>query len=97
MKLLVYGSKGWIGTQFMSLVEKYNTIEGKSRLDNIDAVKKELKEMNRGKEGHRYVYPESFMEALGYCHLYLHLLFRQTEGLIKSKASCASLSSACTL
>ena len=44
MKLLVYGSKGWIGTQFMSLVEKYNTIEGKSRLDNIDAVKKELKE-----------------------------------------------------
>ena len=44
MKLLVYGSKGWIGTQFMSLVEKYNTIEGKSRLDNIDAVEKELKE-----------------------------------------------------
>ena len=42
MKLLVYGSKGWIGTQFMSLVEKYNTIEGKSRLDNIDAVKKEI-------------------------------------------------------
>ncbi len=25
----------------------------------------ELKEMNRRKEGHQYVYPESFMEALG--------------------------------
>ena len=44
----------------------------------------ELKEMNRGKEGHQYVYPESFMEALGYCHAYLHLPYRQTEGLIKS-------------
>ena len=42
MKLLVYGSKGWIGTQFMSLIEKYNTTEGKSRLDNIDAVEREL-------------------------------------------------------
>ncbi len=25
----------------------------------------ELKEMNHNKKGHRYVYPESFMEALG--------------------------------
>ena len=40
--------------------------------------------MNRRKEGRRYVYSETFMEALGYCHLYLHLPFRQTEGLIKS-------------
>ena len=44
----------------------------------------ELKEMNRGKEGSRYQYPESFMESLGYIHLYLGLPFRQTEGLIKS-------------
>ena len=52
--------------------------------DVIDSWSQELKEMNRGKEGHQYVYPESFMEALGYCHAYLHLPFRQTEGLIKS-------------
>lgn len=52
--------------------------------DVIESWSQELKEMNRGKEGHRYVYPESFMEALGYCHVYLHLPFRQTEGLIKS-------------
>jgi len=52
--------------------------------DAMEQWSVELKEMNRGKEGHRYQYPESFMEALGYCHLYLHLPFRQTEGLIKS-------------
>ena len=44
----------------------------------------ELKEMNHKKEGRRYVYPDSFMEALGYCHAYLHLPYRQTEGLIRS-------------
>lgn len=55
--------------------------------DAIDSWSKELKEMNHKKEGHQFVYPESFMEALGYCHLYLHLPFRQTEGLIKSHLS----------
>ena len=52
--------------------------------DAIDSWSTELKEMNHKKEGHQFVYPESFMEALGCCHLYLHLPFRQTEGLIKS-------------
>ena len=52
--------------------------------DAMEQWDAELKEMNRGKEGRRYVYPESFMEALGYCHAYLHLPYRQTEGLIKS-------------
>lgn len=52
--------------------------------DVIESWSQELKEMNRGKEGNRFVYPESFMEALGYVHLYLGLPFRQTEGLIKS-------------
>ena len=32
MKILVYGSKGWIGQQFMKLVDEYNTVQGKSRL-----------------------------------------------------------------
>ena len=52
--------------------------------DVIESWKAELKEMNHKKEGNRYQYPESFMEALGYVHLYLGLPFRQTEGLIKS-------------
>ena len=52
--------------------------------DAIDSWSTELKEMNHKKEGRQFVYPESFMEALGCCHLYLHLPFRQTEGPIKS-------------
>ena len=44
----------------------------------------ELEDMNHGKEGRRFVYPDSFMEALGYCHLYMHLPFRQTADLVKS-------------
>jgi hypothetical protein len=44
MKLLVYGSKGWIGTQFMKIASNH-TIAGKSRLDDIAAVKKELDEV----------------------------------------------------
>ena len=43
--------------------------------------------MNHKKEGNRYQYPESFMEALGYVHLYLGLPYRQTEGLIKAHLS----------
>ena len=52
--------------------------------DAIESWNTELKKMNHKKEGRQFVYPESFMEALGCCHLYLHLPFRQTEGLIKS-------------
>lgn len=43
MKLLVYGSKGWIGSQFMKMVDNKITVEGKCRLDNIKAVREELK------------------------------------------------------
>ncbi|RZD42815.1 MAG: hypothetical protein CXT73_02190 [Methanobacteriota archaeon] len=42
MKILVYGSKGWIGQQFMKICQTRNVIEGVMRLDNITAVKKEL-------------------------------------------------------
>ena len=42
MKILVYGSKGWIGQQFMKICQTRNVIEGVIRLDNITAVKKEL-------------------------------------------------------
>ena len=42
MKLLVYGSNGWIGTQFMEIVKDYTVVRGVARLDNIEDVKKEL-------------------------------------------------------
>ena len=48
MTILVYGSNGWIGTQFLTIASK-KTLDchiGKSRLDNISAVKKELEDIN---------------------------------------------------
>lgn len=42
MKILVYGSKGWIGCQFLKIANKYDVLIGESRLDNIEAVKNEL-------------------------------------------------------
>jgi len=48
MKLLVYGSKGWIGQQFISLLKERNVdfIEGKSRTDNETTLLKELQEIS---------------------------------------------------
>jgi dTDP-4-dehydrorhamnose reductase len=44
MKVLVYGSKGWIGSQFTKLLKSNNVIycEGKARADNSDDVISEL-------------------------------------------------------
>lgn len=48
MKILIYGSNGWIGKQIIDiLMEKnYKYIEGKSRVDNKEDVEKEIKEVN---------------------------------------------------
>ena len=46
MKVLIYGSKGWIGSQFMNLIENNNKIieiiEGTSRVDNYHDINNEL-------------------------------------------------------
>jgi dTDP-4-dehydrorhamnose reductase len=44
MKVLIYGSKGWIGSQFTKLLKSNNVIycEGKARADNSDDVISEL-------------------------------------------------------
>ena len=44
MKLLVYGSKGWIGKQFVEILKskKIPFVEGKSRVDNYDTLKEEF-------------------------------------------------------
>ena len=46
MKLLIYGSKGWIGSQFMNLINNHNNnydvIEGISRVDNYNDINNEL-------------------------------------------------------
>ena len=54
MKLLIYGSKGWIGNQFINYLEEYNLnnlekidyIKGLVRIDNTEELKKEILENN---------------------------------------------------
>jgi hypothetical protein len=48
--------------------------------DVIDSGNKELETMNDGKKGEPYLYPDSFIELLGYMLIYFHLPHRQTEG-----------------
>ena len=47
MKVLVYGSKGWIGTQFIELLKSNSIIylEGNSRADNVANLEAELLEV----------------------------------------------------
>jgi len=48
MKILVYGSKGWIGSQFIELLIDKNIdfIEGKCRVNSIEDLKTELNTIN---------------------------------------------------
>ena len=45
----------------------------------IDNWDNELEEMNKGKEGRKFVYPDSFIKLLGYMRIYFHLPYRQTD------------------
>ena len=44
MKILVYGHKGWIGSQFISLIQnlKYNYVLGTERVDNTPLLMQEI-------------------------------------------------------
>ena len=46
MKVLLYGSNGWIGCQFLNVLDKNNIecIKGNSRVDNDNTLEKEIKE-----------------------------------------------------
>ena len=46
MKVLLYGSKGWIGGQFLRLLEKNNVeyVKGQARVDNDVMLNKEIEE-----------------------------------------------------
>jgi hypothetical protein len=48
--------------------------------------KHELIEMNEGKEGARYEYPDSFVRLLAFIHVYLRLPYRQLEGFVRMLA-----------
>jgi hypothetical protein len=53
----------------------------------IDTWDYELEEMNKNKEGRKFVYPDSFIKLLGYMRAYFHLPYRQTEGVVREHAS----------
>jgi Transposase DDE domain len=55
--------------------------------DVIDNWDNELEEMNKNKEGRKFVYPDSFIKLLGYMRAYFHLPYRQTEGVVREHAS----------
>jgi hypothetical protein len=42
--------------------------------------------MNEGKEGRKFVYPDSFIKLLGYMRVYFHLPYRQTEDIVRAHA-----------
>jgi IS5 family transposase len=55
--------------------------------DVLDGWYHELSQMNRGKVGEPYDYPNSFIQLLGYMRAYFHLPYRQTQGVVISHAS----------
>jgi IS5 family transposase len=55
--------------------------------DVIDKWDNELEEMNKDKEGRKFVYPDSFIKLLGYMRAYFHLPYRQTEGIVRAHAA----------
>ena len=55
-------------------------------MEFLDNWSKELNIMNRGKEGARFRYPESFIRLLAIIHAYL-LPYRQLEGFIRALSS----------
>ena len=44
----------------------------------------ELDRMNKGKKGKPFVFPNSFILAIGYIHYSFHLPYRQNEGIVKA-------------
>ena len=55
--------------------------------DVLDGWDHELSQMNEGKVGEPYDYPNSLMQLLGYMGAYFHLPYRQTQGVVIAHAS----------
>jgi transposase len=66
-----------------SLVRRGEILLGFDVINNWDA---ELKEMNQGKIGEPFHYPNTFLLLLGYAKAYFHLPYRQTEGITQGHA-----------
>ena len=66
-----------------SLVRRGEILLGFDAINNWD---KELEEMNQGKIGEPFHYPNTFLLLLGYAKAYFHLPYRQTEGIAQGHA-----------
>jgi hypothetical protein len=55
--------------------------------DVLDRWDQELFQMNLGKVGELYCYPESFIQLLGYMRAYFHLPYRQRQGVVTAHAN----------
>jgi IS5 family transposase len=55
--------------------------------DVLDKWDQELSQMNLGKVGEPYCYPDSFIRLLGYMRAYFHLPYRQTQGVVIAHAN----------
>jgi hypothetical protein len=66
-----------------SLVKRGEVLLGFDVIDNWD---NELEQMNEGKVGEPFHYPNSFLLLLGYARVYFHLPYRQTEGIVRAHA-----------
>ncbi len=52
--------------------------------DFLDSWNADLARMNENKNGKKYKFPDSFVLIVGHIKVYLHLPYRQTEGIIKA-------------
>lgn len=52
--------------------------------DFLDSWGHEIERMNRNKKGKPFLYPNSFILAIGFIRYSFHLPYRQTEGIIKA-------------
>ena len=68
-----------------SLVRRGEILLGFDVIDNLD---KELKDINKDKDGEPFSYPDTFVLLLGYAKVYFHLPYRQTEGIARGHAKC---------
>ncbi len=64
-----------------SLVRRGEILFSYDFLDILDA---DLARMNENKKGKKYKFPDSFILIIGHIKVYLHLPYRQTEGIIKA-------------
>ena len=66
-----------------SLVRRGEILLGFDVINNWDI---ELKEMNKGKIGEPFHYPNTFLLLFGHAKAYFHLPYRQTEGITQAHA-----------